>query len=276
MMTKTLYPTYMYHGYYTHSSGEVEDMDRISVSLQDVAKEAGVSSQTVSRVANGSAAVRPGTRRKVEVAMERLGYRPNYAARALKSGKFNNVGVLLSHMSAYGNARTLEGIVSAAADNGYSTTIRTLDNLQDRSLSGALKLVEQLPLDGAVVIMERDFTDFNQFKPSCLFPKNRQITVPPSIPTPTDAPLRLSIIFYRRGTKLYTTSQAHPLRARHKAVSEDGVMPWPKSVFPSPLCMLVIGKPIADIRRVWHSHTSMTALQSTQPTIKWLMVPCSD
>ena len=141
-------------------------MEHISVSLQDVAKEAGVSPQTVSRVANGSNAVRAETRRKVEMAMERLGYRPNYAARALKSGRFNNVGVLLSHMSSHGNARTLEGIVSAAADNGYSTTIRPLDGLQDRSLAGALKLVDQLPLDGVIVIMERDFTDFNQFKPA--------------------------------------------------------------------------------------------------------------
>ena len=43
-----------------------------SVSMQDVAKEAGVSPQTVSRVANGSDAVRPQTRRKVQEAMERL------------------------------------------------------------------------------------------------------------------------------------------------------------------------------------------------------------
>ena len=42
-----------------------------SVSMQDVAKEAGVSPQTVSRVANGSDAVRPQTRRKVQEAMER-------------------------------------------------------------------------------------------------------------------------------------------------------------------------------------------------------------
>lgn len=77
-------------------------MARNSVSLQDVAREAGVSPQTVSRVANGSDAVRPATKLKVEAAMEHLGYRPNYAARALKSGHFNNVGVLLSHMSAYG------------------------------------------------------------------------------------------------------------------------------------------------------------------------------
>lgn len=141
-------------------------MARNSASLQDVAREAGVSPQTVSRVANGSDAVRPATKLKVEAAMEHLGYRPNYAARALKSGHFNNVGVLLSHMSAYGNSRILEGITTAAANSGYSITIRPLDNLQDQSLAGALKLVEGLPLDGAIVIMERDFTDFNQFKPS--------------------------------------------------------------------------------------------------------------
>ena len=140
-------------------------MERISVSLQDVAKEAGVSPQTVSRVANGSAAVRPETQSRVEIAMRKLGYRPNYAARALKRGRFNNIGVLLSHMSAFGNARILEGIVDVAAEHGYSTTIRTLDNLQDHSLSGALKLVEGLPLDGVIVIMERDFTDFDQFTP---------------------------------------------------------------------------------------------------------------
>lgn len=63
-------------------------MARSSVSLQDVAKEAGVSPQTVSRVANGSAAVRPETQSRVEEAMKKLGYRPNYAARALKSGRF--------------------------------------------------------------------------------------------------------------------------------------------------------------------------------------------
>ena len=138
-------------------------MARNSVSLQDVAREAGVSPQTVSRVANGSDAVRPATKLKVEAAMEHLGYRPNYAARALKSGHFNNVGVLLSNMSANGNSRILEGITTAAANSGYSITIRPLDNLQDQSLAGALKLVEGLPLDGAIVIMERDFTDFNQF-----------------------------------------------------------------------------------------------------------------
>lgn len=55
--------------------------------MKDVARLAGVSSQTVSRVANNSSEVKPETRLRVERAMEELGYRPNYAARALKDRK---------------------------------------------------------------------------------------------------------------------------------------------------------------------------------------------
>ena len=81
-------------------------------SMQDVAKAASVSPQTVSRVANGSNAVRPETRQRVEAAMAKLGYRPNYAARALKHGKFKDVGVVLFNMLTYGNARILGGIAT--------------------------------------------------------------------------------------------------------------------------------------------------------------------
>lgn len=145
----------------------------------------------------------------------------------MKSGHFNNVGVLLSHMSAYGNSRILEGITTAAANSGYSITIRPLDNLQDQSLAGALKLVEGLPLDGAIVIMERDFTDFNQFKPSdnlpvVLIARNRQTTAPPSIRTRMVAPLQPWTFSCRRGIKLCTTSQAPPFHAQHRAASEGG------------------------------------------------------
>lgn len=56
------------------------------VSMADVARLAGVSSQTVSRVSNGSPTVLPETRERVHTAMQQLGYRPNSAARALKRG----------------------------------------------------------------------------------------------------------------------------------------------------------------------------------------------
>lgn len=60
---------------------------RNSVSMVDVAREAGVSLKTVSRVVNEPEAVRPATREAVHDAMNRLGFRANYAARSLKLGK---------------------------------------------------------------------------------------------------------------------------------------------------------------------------------------------
>ena len=58
-------------------------------SVSDVARLAGVSTQTVSRVTAGARNVRPDTREKVLHAMERLGYSPNRAAQALRRGSFS-------------------------------------------------------------------------------------------------------------------------------------------------------------------------------------------
>ena len=68
---------------------------RNSVSMVDVAREAGVSLKTVSRVVNEPEAVRPATREAVHDAMNRLGFRANYAARSLKLGKYRSIGLVL-------------------------------------------------------------------------------------------------------------------------------------------------------------------------------------
>lgn len=135
-------------------------------SMQDVAREAGVSSQTVSRVANGSAAVRPETRRRVEAAMERLGYRPNYAARSLKHGKFNNIGVVLSNMTSFGDARILNGITEAANASGYAVTLQTMNEGRQYTLEHAVNQMRQMPVDGVIVILEKQAPDFDDFRPS--------------------------------------------------------------------------------------------------------------
>ena len=212
--------------------------------------------------------------------MEHLGYRPNYAARALKSGHFNNVGVLLSHMSAYGNSRILEGITTAAANSGYSITIRPLDNLQDQSLAGALKLVEGLPLDGAIVIMERDFTDFNQFKPSdnlpvvliCEEPANHC----PTIDSDSYGCATAAVDFFlSKGHKTVyhiagpTVSRAAQSRIRgwRDALAQVGI---PHTT----PCITATGKQIAATKPDWPWLTKRIAPQFSQATIKWHTVPC--
>src|SRR5690348_14849037 len=90
-----------------------------TASMADVARLAGVSSQTVSRVSNGYAGVNDETREQVLAAMKELGYRPNSAARALKRGEFRTIGVITFNLSTTGNMRTLEAIATSAAQEGY-------------------------------------------------------------------------------------------------------------------------------------------------------------
>jgi DNA-binding LacI/PurR family transcriptional regulator len=66
-----------------------------SLTLESVAAEAGVSRATVSRVVNGGHRVSPGTQRVVERAIQRLGYRPNRAARALATRRTDSVGLVI-------------------------------------------------------------------------------------------------------------------------------------------------------------------------------------
>lgn len=136
------------------------------ISIQDVAREAGVSPQTVSRVANDSDAVRPQTRIRVEAAMEKLGYRPNYAARALKYGRFQNIGVVAHHLENYGNSRILNGIITAADNEGYSITVQTIQNdFSNHSLKAIAERMKQQPVDAVIVVPEERVPDFAGFRP---------------------------------------------------------------------------------------------------------------
>ena len=62
--------------------------------IRDVARIAGVSHQTVSRVLNHSDALKPSTRQRVLEVIDEIGYRPNQAARALVTSKSRTIGVL--------------------------------------------------------------------------------------------------------------------------------------------------------------------------------------
>lgn len=135
-------------------------------SMQDVAEEAGVSTQTVSRVANGSKAVRYETRTRVEAAMDKLGYRPNYAARALKHGRFKDIGVVMFNMVTFGNARILNGIAAAAEESGYAITVHTIGIGKERSLQAAYERMKQLPVDGVIIVLEQHVADFKEFAPN--------------------------------------------------------------------------------------------------------------
>ena len=120
--------------------------------MYDVARLAGVSHQTVSRVINGSTAVRPETRARVEDAMEKLDYRPNSVARALVTGKSRTLGVVTFDTSLFGPASTLVGVERAAHERGYFVSIVSLESLQRVAVLRAVERLQAQGIDGILVI----------------------------------------------------------------------------------------------------------------------------
>lgn len=120
------------------------------VSMAMVAARAGVSGQTVSRVVNGSPRVDPVTRDRVETAMAALGYRPHRAARALRTGRSQTLGMVVTTLATVGNSLMLQATADAASRRGYALTVVTAAE----DVSGAFERLADQEVDGAVVLNE--------------------------------------------------------------------------------------------------------------------------
>src|SRR3954469_2228673 len=120
--------------------------------MVDVAKLAGVSYQTVSRVINGSEHVRAETRERVVAAMRMLDYRPNSVARALATGRSKTVGVVTFDTTLYGPASTLFGLERAAHESGYFVSIVSLLALDRGAVHDAVERLRSQGVEGILVI----------------------------------------------------------------------------------------------------------------------------
>ncbi|MGO1801922.1 MAG: LacI family DNA-binding transcriptional regulator [Microbacteriaceae bacterium] len=116
-----------------------------------VADRAGVSGQTVSRVVNGSPRVDPATRVRVEHAMVELGYRPHRAARTLRTGRSQTLGLVVTTLATVGNSRMLQATAEAAERRGYALTVVTV---ADAGIGGAFERLRDQGVDGAIVLNE--------------------------------------------------------------------------------------------------------------------------
>ncbi|MGH3303050.1 MAG: LacI family DNA-binding transcriptional regulator [Streptosporangiaceae bacterium] len=119
--------------------------------MVDVARRAGVSHQTVSRVLNNHPNVRPQTRAGVLAAIRDLGYRPNAAARTLVTGRTNALGVISFDTTLYGPASMLYGIERAARP-GYSVAIASLQAFDRPALLDAVERLLDQGVEGIIVI----------------------------------------------------------------------------------------------------------------------------
>lgn len=101
-------------------------------SIKDVAREAGVSVATVSRVINKSGTVAQGTQKAVNDAIEKLGYRYNLFGRGLRSGETKIIMVMLSSIANTFCSSVIRSIDKAAERKGYCTMICTTDGQAEK------------------------------------------------------------------------------------------------------------------------------------------------
>lgn len=120
-----------------------------AVTINEVAKLAGVSPSTVSYVINNSRFVSEHTRKNIQNAMRELDYRPNRLARSLRKGETHNIGIIIPSISNPFFAELGEEIESAAFKLGYNSF---LCNTEDNCLVEAhyLEMLVDKQVDGII------------------------------------------------------------------------------------------------------------------------------
>lgn len=129
----------------------------MNVTIYDVAREANVSMATVSRVVNGNPNVKPTTRKKVQEAIDRLGYRPNAVARGLASKKTTTVGVIIPDISNIFYSELARGIEDIATMYKYNIILSNSDQNKDKEFH-LLNTMLGKQVDG-IVFMSGNITE---------------------------------------------------------------------------------------------------------------------
>lgn len=124
--------------------------------MADVARLAGVSHQTVSRVVNGQGNLRPATRLKVEEAIRQLGYRPNSAARALVTRRSGTIGVIGSKSGFWGPSSIHRTVQVAGREAGYFVSSVNVPDLTRAAVADAVDHLRDQDVEGIVLIAAND------------------------------------------------------------------------------------------------------------------------
>ena len=132
-----------------------------SVVMMDVARVAGVSQKTVSRVVNDAPHVRSDVRERVQRAIEQLGYRPNVAAQVLARERSHTIGVLALGTPLIGPSRRLFTLEHEARRLGYVMAVTFVLDLSAQSVADGIDALLRQGVEGLVVEVPTHLIDLN-------------------------------------------------------------------------------------------------------------------
>ncbi|MEO1063677.1 MAG: LacI family DNA-binding transcriptional regulator [Actinomycetota bacterium] len=139
------------------------------VTIVDVAREAGVSHSTVSRVLNGRPHIKAETKDRVLDALDRLGYVANLKARGLAGGRTGVVGLVVLHLESSYITSVVRGVDAALAEQGYDLMLCTTHHREQREASYVSRLSLGL-VDGLIVLLPHHSDRYAQDLASRGFP----------------------------------------------------------------------------------------------------------
>lgn len=123
----------------------------MAATMKDVAKMAGVSLKTVSRVINHESSVQPATRDRVQQAVEELGYRPDLSARSLRSSRAYAIGLVYDNPNPYYIIAMQAGTLSVCREMGFGLQIHPCNSRAPRLAQELIDLVQRARLAGVVL-----------------------------------------------------------------------------------------------------------------------------
>ena len=136
------------------SDGSSRDRERRAaspVTLRDVAREAGVSIKTVSRVVNGEREVNAQTAARVAKVVEKMGYRPNELARSLRSRRSNTIGLMIADISNPFYSGCAKAVEEVARQHGC-TVILCASSEEEKTERTYVELLAQRRVDGLLLV----------------------------------------------------------------------------------------------------------------------------
>lgn len=129
------------------------------VTIHDVARQSGVSYQTVSRVINNHPSVAVTTRARVQQAIEQLNYRPSLLAKSLVTRRSGLLGIIAYGTEQYGPSQLVQNVQRSARSENYEVLLVTLREFKEAAMLGAVERLRQFGVDGLLLLAPYDAHD---------------------------------------------------------------------------------------------------------------------
>jgi LacI family transcriptional regulator len=126
---------------------------RRRITIDDIARHAGVTKTTVSRALNDRPDVNPETRDRISEIAERLGYVPSATAKVLRTGRSHSMGMALPSFNWPGILEILRGVADVLDGLGYQITLFPLNRGEEAERDLVFRVMPSMPLDGLILIL---------------------------------------------------------------------------------------------------------------------------